>query len=59
MIEYIKSYWHLRQDNRAVTALEYALVGGLVAVVIITAVTTLGTNMNNIFTTLGTKVGSA
>ena len=35
----------LRTDRRAVTALEYGLIAALIAVVIITGVTTIGTNL--------------
>ena len=43
------------QDDSGATAIEYGLIAGLVSVVIITAVTTLGTSLNNTFT----KVGNA
>lgn len=59
MIEYLKAYWSLTQDRRAVTALEYALIAGLVAVVIVGAVTTLGSNVSSIFSKVGSDVGSA
>ncbi len=35
----------LKSDRRAVTALEYGLIAALIAVVIITGVTTIGTNL--------------
>ena len=47
------SVWH---DTRAVTALEYALITGLIAVVIVGAVTTLGTNVNTIFVKVGSDI---
>ncbi|MGI4747617.1 MAG: Flp family type IVb pilin [Janthinobacterium lividum] len=59
MIEYLKTYWNLKHDQRAVTALEYALIAGLIAVVIIGAVTTLGTGMNKIFTSISSSVGTS
>jgi pilus assembly protein Flp/PilA len=40
-------------DRRAVTALEYGLIAGLIAVVIIAAVTTLGTDLASKFTAVG------
>jgi pilus assembly protein Flp/PilA len=43
---------HLRRDKSAVTALEYGLVAALIAVAIITAVKTLGTNLSGVFNTL-------
>lgn len=57
MIEYISSWLELRVDRRAVTALEYGLIAALIAVVIITAVTTVGTNLTKTFTTIGTNIG--
>ena len=56
MIEYLKTYWSLKHDTRAVTALEYALIAGLVAVVIIAGVTTFGTNLNSAFAKLSSDV---
>ena len=37
------------QKEEAVTAIEYGLIAALIAVVIITAVTLIGTNLNTIF----------
>lgn len=59
MIRYLMTYLSLKTDRRAVTALEYALIAGLVAVVIVTAVTTLGTNISNVFTKVGADIGNA
>lgn len=39
----------LAQDRRGVTAMEYGLIAALVAVVIIGALTTLGTSLNTMF----------
>ncbi len=36
-------------DERGATAIEYALIGSLIMVVIVTAVTTIGTNLTPIF----------
>ncbi len=52
MIEFIKTWLELKVDRRAVTALEYGLIAALIAVVIIGAVTTLGTNLSATFTTM-------
>ena len=43
-------------DQRGATSIEYGLIAALVAVVIITAVTTLGTNLRTKFTTIGTAI---
>ena len=39
------------------TAVEYAVMLALIIVVCIAAITTLGTNANNTFSYVGTKVG--
>jgi len=38
------------------TAIEYGLIAALIAVVIITAVTTLGTNLSSTFTTVAGSI---
>jgi pilus assembly protein Flp/PilA len=43
-------------EEDGVTAIEYALIAALIAGVIIVAVTTLGGQINTIFTGLGTKI---
>ena len=40
------------------TAVEYAVMLALIIVVCITAITTLGTNTNKTFTTVGNAIGS-
>lgn len=45
-----------KRDERGATAVEYGLMVALIAVVIIGAVTTLGTNLNDKFTSVGTKI---
>ncbi len=40
-------------DQSGATAIEYGLIAGLISVVIITAITTLGTKLNAKFTTIG------
>lgn len=59
MIEYLKTYLSLKHDKRAVTALEYALIAGLIAVVIIGAVTSLGTSISSVFNKISTDVTAA
>jgi len=46
----------LANDERGVTALEYGLIAGLVAVVIVTSVTALGTNLKGVFTSISTSL---
>jgi pilus assembly protein Flp/PilA len=40
-------------DQSGATAIEYGLIAGLISVVIIGAITTLGTRLNAKFTTIG------
>jgi len=43
-------------DDRGATAVEYGLMVGLIAVVIIAAVTVLGTNLSDLFNTVATSI---
>ncbi len=43
-------------DEKGVTAIEYGLIASLIAVVIITAVTLVGTNLSTTFTTIANKL---
>ena len=52
MIEYLKAWLALRADSRGVTAMEYALIGSLIAVAIIVALTTLGNGISTTFNTI-------
>jgi pilus assembly protein Flp/PilA len=45
------------QDKSGVTAIEYGLIAALVAVVIITAVTTMGGNLKSTFDSVATALG--
>lgn len=44
------------RDDRGATAVEYGLMVALIAVVVIVAVTLLGTNLSSLFNTVATKV---
>jgi pilus assembly protein Flp/PilA len=44
------------RDEKGATAIEYGLIAALIAVVIITGVTAVGTNLSTTFTTLSTKL---
>ncbi len=52
MFAFLKDLRALAKDERGVTALEYGLIAGLVAVVIVTSVTTLGTKLTTTFTSI-------
>ncbi|MDB5448471.1 MAG: pilus subunit protein PilA [Phenylobacterium sp.] len=47
------------KDESGATAIEYGLIAALIAAVIITALTTIGSNLNGTFTTIGAKVATA
>jgi pilus assembly protein Flp/PilA len=44
------------KDESGVTAIEYGLIAGLVSVVIIVAVTAIGTNLNLVFNFIATTL---
>lgn len=44
------------RDESGATAIEYGLIAALIAVVIITAVGTVGTNLTATFTTIAGKI---
>jgi len=44
------------RDESAATAIEYGLIVALISVVIITAVTAVGTNLRNKFNTVATSI---
>jgi pilus assembly protein Flp/PilA len=46
------------RDQSGATAIEYGLIVALIAVVIIGAVTTLGTNLNSSLSTAGSAIGT-
>jgi pilus assembly protein Flp/PilA len=52
MYAFLNNLNTLAKDERGVTALEYGLIAGLVAVVIVTSVTSLGTKLAGTFTTI-------
>jgi pilus assembly protein Flp/PilA len=46
------------QDEEGATAIEYGLIAALIAVVIIGALSTIGTNLNTAFTSIGTSLNA-
>lgn len=56
MLHTIKAF---AADESGVTAIEYGLIAALIAVVIIVAVTDVGKNLSNIFTTVSTSLANA
>jgi pilus assembly protein Flp/PilA len=47
------------KDESGATAIEYGLIAALIAAVIITALTAIGTNLNGTFETVATNVKGA
>ena len=45
----LMNIYKLLKDRSGVTAIEYGLIAGLIAVVIIAGVTTIGTDLTNLF----------
>ena len=43
-------------DESGATAIEYALIAGSISIVILAAVSTVGTSLNNTFTSIGTSL---
>jgi pilus assembly protein Flp/PilA len=59
MYTFRKLWLALKSDRRAVTALEYGLIAALIAGVIITAVTSIGTELKTTFTNIATAITAA
>lgn len=49
----------LRTDVRGITAMEYALVAGLVSLLILLSATSMGTHVRDVFALGGTTIGTA
>lgn len=47
---------HFLRDRSGATAIEYGLIAGLISVVILTVLGTLGRNLNNKFTLISNKL---
>jgi pilus assembly protein Flp/PilA len=54
-----KQVYRLLKDEAGVTAIEYGLIAALIAIVIITAVTLVGTSLQTIFNVVGTTLNNA
>ena len=49
MLSMLKKFRTFLKDDSGVTAIEYGLIAGLIAVVIIAVITTVGTDLTNLF----------
>lgn len=54
----MKTLWAFMDDESGATAIEYGLIAGLIAVVIITAVTAIGTKLTAKFDAVNTGLGT-
>jgi pilus assembly protein Flp/PilA len=52
----IKFHTRIQKSDRGATAVEYGLMVALIAVVVIVAVTLLGTNLSSLFNSVATAV---
>lgn len=59
MYAYLKLWFALKNDRRAVTALEYGLIAALIAGVIISSVSYLGTNISSMFGNIANHISTA
>ena len=58
-MQFIKSIQAFARDEEGVTAIEYGLIAALIAVVIITAVGFVGTNLSATFSSVANHIGAA
>jgi Flp pilus assembly pilin Flp len=56
MIEYAKTWLELKFDRRAVTALEYGLIAGVIVATIAVGFSLLANNLSTKFSTIGTNL---
>ena len=58
MFEYIKTLLVAKKSEKGQDVAEYALLIGLIALVVMIAVTLLGTNLSTLFSELASEVGT-
>jgi pilus assembly protein Flp/PilA len=58
MLDYARTWLALRVDKRGVTAMEYGLIGALIATVIVAVITTLGGGLTTAFTSIAGHLNS-
>jgi pilus assembly protein Flp/PilA len=54
-----KIFARFMNDESGATAIEYGLIAALISVALITGATALGTQLNVVFSSLGTKMSNA
>jgi pilus assembly protein Flp/PilA len=55
----LRFFRKLRKDENGATAIEYGLIAGLISVVIITAVTLVGSKLEGVFNYIGSTLDGA
>ncbi|MDX2236725.1 MAG: Flp family type IVb pilin [Hyphomonadaceae bacterium] len=55
----LRQFNRFMKDENGATAIEYGLIAALIGVVIIAGVTALGTNIQDNFDFIATKIGTA
>lgn len=56
MVEYIKIWLELKMDRRAVTALEYGLIAGVLVATVAVGFNTLSGNLSTKFSGVGASI---
>jgi Flp pilus assembly pilin Flp len=56
MLEFIKTWVELKTDRRAVTALEYALIAGVIVATVLVGFNVLAGDMSNKFNSIGAAI---
>lgn len=56
LVDYVRTLLALKMDKRAVTAMEYGLIAAMVAVVIIVALSSIGTNLKTTFNSVANEL---
>jgi pilus assembly protein Flp/PilA len=56
LLDYVRTLLALKMDKRAVTAMEYGLIAAMVAVVIIVALSSIGTNLKTTFNSVANEL---
>jgi pilus assembly protein Flp/PilA len=56
--QHYKSLLHAPRGEEGVAAIEYGLIAALIAIVIVTAVTLVGTNLSGVFNSIAASVHS-
>jgi Flp pilus assembly pilin Flp len=56
MIHYLTTWLRLKTDSRAVTALEYGLIGGVIVAVILAGFNLMGGSLSTKFMSVGTRL---